>query len=180
MTLNITDNAITSAYLFKQILDDHLADNLATLQASAPFSTAGVTLPDVDEVYAMDATPDAMRNTAFIVIFLRGSEYDPNVAGPTQNVTETYQVSVFLAESHLVGTSDDSLWRSASYAYCLAACATLEQYARADGNSADIDRLDILDVTPDPDAIPDQNRDPWIRVTDATVRVYRRTIILTP
>lgn len=178
MTLALTDNAIGTAYRLKSVLDDHLADSLAILETQEPFDSSGVTLPDVGAVYALDAGPDAMRDTAFIVIFLQSSEYDPGTVGPTQYVTETYQISVFVTESHLSGTSDDSLWRAAAYAYCLAACATLEQHARDDGSAEEIDRLDILDISPDPDAIPDRNQDPWVRVTDATVRVYRRTIIL--
>jgi len=178
MAIDVTDNAVAVAYRLRQVLIDHLADQLATLEASEPFASAGITLPDVDAVYAMDAGPDAMRHTAFIAIFLLSSEYDPGVAGNEQYVQEDYQVSVFLAESHLGGTSDDSLWRSASYVYCLAAAATLEAHARDDGAAESLDRLDIVDVTPDPETIPDRNQDPWVRVTDATVRVYRRTIIL--
>lgn len=185
MSVDLLDNAVAVAYRLRGILDARLATHLDTLEAGEPYASAGISLADVDAVYAMAAPESAYGYSAFALVAPLSQSMTYLTAGDQRHVREDWVMRVFMTLSHLGDTADDSLWVSALYHYLYAGITSLEQWAREEGAGEGIDKLDFASSLPEPVLASDngQATPPASRYTlmvEGTYRIDRRELLLLP
>lgn len=186
MSDSILDRHVAVAYRLADVLTDRLAANLTALAAGEPYDSAGVSLPDVGAVYAMNAPQDGYGYQAFVVVRPLTQEYTERMVGRTREVREDWALGVCLSATH-IGTTDQQIWASAVADYCYAGITTLEQWAREEGSAEGIDRLDFASSIPEPvplglnDESPaDERQLPYYLYVEGTYEIHRRERILLP
>lgn len=175
-------NAQQTVARIQTILRGKLDDEIDALNAGEPWTTAGITLPYVDDaaIYQWDFPSTVQGHAVSMFVIPPSEQYAHRQASSEVDVVGEY-IIVCMVRDALLGdrSGDRHLLGAATYAYVWAAAMCVVRNLRAESKAAgeDVDRCSFVSVTIDPSTYDEkQGRSQVLRYADSIVRVKRRTL----